>query len=194
MAYTPEERRAWYAATRAERKAYARVRRAARREQTREYDRAYREANTDRLRRQARDWAANNRDHVNTKARAYRVQHHAQRRAVEIKHRETHPEARMLACARDRARKRNMAFDITAADINPPTHCPVFGLKLKYGRGPLVPNSATLDRIDSKIGYLPGNVWVICHRANAIKNDGTPEEHEAIARAVRGRLAKSEAA
>jgi predicted RND superfamily exporter protein len=38
----------------------------------------------------------------------------------------------------------------------------------------------SLDRIDSKKGYTPDNVWVISHRANQIKNDATIEELKLI--------------
>ena len=34
-------------------------------------------------------------------------------------------------------------------------------------------NSASLDRIDSSRGYVPGNVWVISTKSNRIKNNST---------------------
>lgn len=43
----------------------------------------------------------------------------------------------------------------------------------------------SLDRIDPRKGYVKGNVWIISYRANLIKNDGTAEEHEMIAKAMR---------
>jgi len=42
-------------------------------------------------------------------------------------------------------------------------------------------NSPSLDRIDSKKGYVPGNVMIMSWRANRIKNDGTAAEHKKIA-------------
>jgi hypothetical protein len=42
------------------------------------------------------------------------------------------------------------------------------------------PNSPTIDRIDPRLGYVPGNVHVVSHRANRIKNNATLEEFEKI--------------
>ncbi len=42
----------------------------------------------------------------------------------------------------------------------------------------------TLDRIDPRKGYIPGNVVVISYRANVIKGDGLPAEHRAIAKYI----------
>ena len=43
---------------------------------------------------------------------------------------------------------------------------------------------STVDRIDSSLGYVKGNVWVVSYRANAIKRDATPEELRRIADAI----------
>lgn len=44
---------------------------------------------------------------------------------------------------------------------------------------------SSLDRVDPAKGYVKGNVWIVGYRANLVKNDGTAEEHELIARAIR---------
>lgn len=44
----------------------------------------------------------------------------------------------------------------------------------------------TIDRIIPALGYVPGNIVVISHRANRMKSDGTAEEHERIAAWLRG--------
>lgn len=95
---------------------------------------------------------------------------------------------RMVSDARLRARQRGMAFSITVADIEMPDVCPVFGLPLTWSGAERTWSSPSLDRIDSRIGYVPGNVWVISWRANAIKSDATPRELRAVARAVDTRL------
>ena len=52
--------------------------------------------------------------------------------------------------------------------------------------------SPSLDRIDPNKGYVPGNIIVICHRANCIKADATAKEIEDVAnwlqREERGRI------
>lgn len=93
----------------------------------------------------------------------------------------------MWSRTKARARKRGLEFTIAPTDIVVPDSCPIFGVPLEIGSR-LNSNSPSVDRIDSTVGYVPGNVWVISHRANAIKNSGTPEEHEKIAMAVRFRL------
>jgi len=42
----------------------------------------------------------------------------------------------------------------------------------------------SLDRIDPRKGYVPGNVIVMSYRANVIKGDGLPSEHRAVARYI----------
>jgi hypothetical protein len=50
------------------------------------------------------------------------------------------------------------------------------GLKLEQGNGKSTASSPSLDRIDSSKGYVKGNVRVISHRANLLKNNATVEE------------------
>jgi hypothetical protein len=84
---------------------------------------------------------------------------------------------RMLKDARKRARQNGLEFSISITDIVVPETCPIFGIPLIVGGGD---NSPSLDRINPKLGYVPGNVKVVSLRANHIKNNGTVEEHEAI--------------
>ena len=77
----------------------------------------------------------------------------------------------------------NLPFDLTWADLEWPTLCPVLGMPIDYlldggGRNEM---SCSFDRLDSTLGYVKGNVRVISWRANRIKNDGTAEEHRRIA-------------
>lgn len=96
----------------------------------------------------------------------------------------------LLNEARYRAKRSGAAFVLTLADIPPMgDRCPILGhpFSLKRGTGfdPLAPS---LDRIDPQGGYVAGNVWIVGRRANMLKNDGTAEEHELIAIAMRSRL------
>lgn len=88
--------------------------------------------------------------------------------------------------ARQRAKKAGIEFTITFGDIPPiGERCPIFNRPFERpesGRGPYTPS---LDRIDPTKGYIPGNVWFISDRANRVKNNGTAEEHEMIAQAMR---------
>ena len=94
------------------------------------------------------------------------------------------PRQQMLANSRIRAKKRGEPHTITKEDIVVPEFCPVLGLRLQVGQGVLSPESPSLDRRDPKLGYVPGNVWVISHRANSMKNDASPAELVRFAKAV----------
>ena len=81
----------------------------------------------------------------------------------------------MLQNAQRRARKYGYPCTITEDDIIVPEFCPLLGLKLEVASK----NRAawpSLDKIQPELGYVPGNVWVISHRANFIKNDATVQE------------------
>lgn len=88
--------------------------------------------------------------------------------------------ARMLIHAKARAKKIGVAFSITAQDVVWPKVCPALGLRLRYRTKKLrvkrTAHAASLDRIDPKKGYVPGNVQVLSLRANMIKQNATADE------------------
>lgn len=86
-------------------------------------------------------------------------------------------EYRMWKSAQERALKKGLEFSIQVEDIKIPKICPLLNRELAIGDREYTPS---LDRIDSKMGYTPDNIWVISHRANQIKNDATLEELEKI--------------
>ena len=97
---------------------------------------------------------------------------------------------KLVGDARRRAKNKGIAFELESLAIQRPTHCPVLGLELVYqATGARVPNSASLDRIDSSKGYTPENVWVISWRANQIKSDATLAELEQLCEALRKKAA-----
>jgi hypothetical protein len=91
-----------------------------------------------------------------------------------------------VASARQRARKRGVPFDLTPEYVRSlvTPECPALLVPLIYsaptGGGPSR-HSASLDCTDPASGYVPGNVRVVSHKANSIKNDATPEELMAVA-------------
>ena len=86
------------------------------------------------------------------------------------KDRVENPKKYMISRAKNRAKKKELEFNITEDDIFIPSHCPILGVKLVPNCGNRV-NSMSLDRIDPSKGYIKGNVWVISNRANAMKNN-----------------------
>ena len=89
---------------------------------------------------------------------------------------------RNSACRRG-AKYNAWEFTITEDDLEWPTHCPVLPwIELHYpGRYRNDPAGASLDRINHRKGYVPGNVRVISLRANLLRKDTTPEELRALA-------------
>lgn len=78
--------------------------------------------------------------------------------------------------ARHRAKTRNILFTIEISDITIPEVCPVFHYPFEEN----TVYAASLDRINSELGYTKDNVRVISSRANMLKNDATIEELELI--------------
>lgn len=76
----------------------------------------------------------------------------------------------MAQAARQRARKRGEPCTITAEDVRLvwPTGdcCPACGDAMKMG----TPRAPSLDRVICALGYVPGNIAVICLACNAAKS------------------------
>lgn len=119
-------------------------------------------------------WREANREKVNAARRAWRSRNIVKALFLE---------------ARSRAKAKGIAFDITLEDIPPMgDRCPLLGHPFSTREERRSAYSPSLDRINPKKGYVKGNVWIVGYRANLIKNDGTVEEHEAIAAAMRQHL------
>lgn len=92
---------------------------------------------------------------------------------------------RLLHKARERARDNMLPCTITEAHVEAvwprDGRCPVLGIPLIGGRGFLHSGSPTLDRINPALGYIPGNIAVISHRANSAKRSLSVVEVEKLA-------------
>ncbi len=91
------------------------------------------------------------------------------------------PKAYILQNAKSRAKKKGWDFNLEITDFEIPEKCPILGLPLEltWGEG-TKDNKPSLDRIDSNLGYIKGNVQVISWRANNLKSDGTLSEFIAL--------------
>ena len=85
-------------------------------------------------------------------------------------------EGSMLSRAKARAKEKRLLFNLELCDIKIPLLCPVFKTKLTVGVGCVTPTSPSLDRIIPEKGYVKGNIQVMSHKANACKQDATPDE------------------
>lgn len=85
---------------------------------------------------------------------------------------------KMFDRAKGRSARLGREFTITMDDFEIGEKCPVFGIPYEFSpKSPWVPS---IDRIDSNIGYVPGNIQVISWRANWLKNNMTAKEAEAL--------------
>lgn len=95
------------------------------------------------------------------------------------KYRENDIAGSLLKTAKYRAKKKGITFNLEKEDITIPTHCPVLGIELKLSelsKNGGAPYSYSLDRINPQLGYIKGNVMVMSHLANSMKNNATKEQ------------------
>lgn len=86
--------------------------------------------------------------------------------------------------AKSRALKNGVPFNLEFDDIFVPEFCPVLNIKLEKSVKSHAPNSPSLDRIIPELGYVKGNIIVMSYKANAMKNNATPEELKNFANLV----------
>lgn len=82
-----------------------------------------------------------------------------------------------IVIARKRAMKRDMDFseDVTIDYLvsilsRQEGLCALTGIHMTHGGG-MTDTAMSIDRIDSRIGYIPGNLQLVCHRVNVMKMD-----------------------
>jgi len=79
--------------------------------------------------------------------------------------------------AKESSKKRNWDFNLEVDDIIIPKKCPYLGVELFFGIENVGNyNYYSIDRIDSTKGYVKGNVQIISHLANTMKNNATSEQ------------------
>lgn len=97
------------------------------------------------------------------------------------KYKQRSPARILFENARSRASYYSIPFSITIEDIEAvwpvDNRCPVLGISFQRSKT-RAPNfaSPSLDRIRPAKGYVPSNIAVISHRANAIKRSETDPE------------------
>ena len=84
-----------------------------------------------------------------------------------------------ISALRSFAKREHLPFDLTTDDLLAafPADglCPYFKMPLVLGEG-ANPMNASVDKIIPAKGYVRGNIRVMSHRANTIKNDCTDPE------------------
>ncbi len=80
------------------------------------------------------------------------------------------------------AKRKNIHFSLRFEDVVFPTHCPILGIELDYGKKKTIKmNSPSFERLDSNIGYVKSNVIIISYKANSMKRNCNLKEIKQIA-------------
>lgn len=129
-------------------------------------------------------------------ARGYREEHHQETRSKEKSYYTRYPERLLIHNAKFRAKRYEVPFNLTVeytkGCIPENGCCPITNQPFERGDGQVGPRSMTLDRIIPELGYVIGNVLIVSHLANTIKQNCTePEVFRRVAEYVEfGRLPK----
>ena len=89
-----------------------------------------------------------------------------------------------MVTAAKRKRKHGLPVTITPADVQIPGNCPACGVMLAVGNGASSDRSPSLDRYDPTLGYVPGNIMVLCRGCNRRKQNQTGEQMLKFAKAI----------
>jgi hypothetical protein len=160
-------------------------------EKRKEYDRKYQEKNKDKIREYHAEYRS--RPEVKEKRRLYRQENKAKIRENAKKHRESaqyDPErfvGYLFEQVKGGASSRNILFEITKEDItrlciDSKGKCAISGMPLTtYFNSPF---KASVDRIDSSLGYTTDNVQLVATMVNTAKNKYSMEEFLEMCKAV----------
>lgn len=96
---------------------------------------------------------------------------------------EKSPGITLLINSKSRAKKKGIIWNLDISDISIPSNCPICGCNVFSAKGKtnFANHSPTLDRVVPSLGYVKGNVAVICAGCNTIKNFGDADRHRKIA-------------
>ena len=136
------------------------------------------------------EYYKNNKQKVLVRCASYKSRNPEKYKEYDRKSKSARPEFYMWLKARNRAKHRGLDFNIEVSDITIPKRCPLLGVTLKVSKGSVGRTSPTLDRKNPSLGYVKGNVWVISHKANAMKQDASLGELELLVNNLRKMLSK----
>lgn len=143
-----------------------------RRQQRAEAQRRYRARHPEKARQRVRDWNARNREASAAASKRWSHENRARSHFLQL---------------RGNAKSRGVEFALTFEEFEAllaPMTCSVTRLALAHREGERGPFSPSFDRVDSSVGYLPGNVRLVCLMYNMMKYVWTDEDCLAVARGI----------
>jgi hypothetical protein len=150
-------------------------------------------ARSDKGQKHRKQWRDEHPENIRAATYRYRAKMSPeQRKQIAKKHRDNPITKlkRKLREAEKRAERDGGFFDHALYELvlsNPPTHCACCSIALDYnteGRG-CRNRGPSVDRVINDRWYTIENTRFTCGRCNAIKSDGTVEEHELIVAYIR---------
>ena len=167
-----EKARKWYASRSEEQKQRDR-------ERKREYQASRSEEQKEKDRKRKREHYASLSEEQKEKQRGYDRKREA---SLDLDQRRNRKIGYMYSSARRRAEDKGLPFNLIKQDIADvwpkDDYCPALriALKIRRGRGGPTDNSPNLDRIIPHLGYVKGNIAVVCRLANQIMSSARPSE------------------
>ena len=139
----------------------------------------YYKANADKIKEYKKEYYKANADKIKEYKKEYRKANADKIKEDKKEYYKTNADECVLAAIKQRAKKKELPFDLELKDILGVTHCPVFGWELKRSSSGVSggsPNSPSVDRKIPELGYVKGNIQILSMKANTMKQDATPEE------------------
>ena len=94
--------------------------------------------------------------------------------------RKENKEAYLCSATKSRIRNKSISFNLDKEYIKEiwpeDNKCPALSIEFKKGEGMQIDASPSIDRIIPELGYVKGNVQIICMLANRIKNNATADQ------------------
>jgi hypothetical protein len=149
-----------------------------------EYQRAWYQRNRASQDAKNKEWVKNNRAKQTALVLRWQRENPEAVAAIRERYKANNPDFSTYDIMRQRAKKRGVPCELTRKQVTQMVAqtkvCPVLGIPLQRGKTKPVDNSPSIDCFYPKMGYVPGNVFVISYRANMLKSNATVEEVRAL--------------
>ena len=145
----------------------------------------------------AKIYRQQNKDKIRIARKAYYHQNKDKMRIVEAAYKRDHRKrhrgsihyalSSLVERAKQRAKRDNLPFDLTIEWLRAMvvSHCPITLQPIDWTKEQVVngnagPNSPSIDKVKPELGYVQSNCAIVSFRGNAIKSNGTIDEHRRV--------------